>query len=176
MWKAEPIHLPDRLAQRFDPEISARLVGVGNRVLLDRPLIGLLTSRECPGHVLLSTLDRIPEWVQSGWVILSGFHAPLEQQVMRSVLRRQGSVVKILARGLDTYRPLPLEHEPLESGRMLILTAAAQTARRTTRASALERNRLVLKLATERVIPYLATSSGLAALLLENDIGTKPTS
>lgn len=175
MWKAEPIHLPDRLAQRLDAESSDRLVGVGNSALLDRPLIGLLTSRECPGHVLLSTLDRIPEWVQDGWVILSGFHAPLEQQVMRSVLRRQGSVVKILARGLDTYRPLPLEREPLEAGRMLILAAAAPAVRRTTRASALERNRLVLKLATKRVVPYLATSSGLAALLLEDDIGTEST-
>jgi hypothetical protein len=133
-------------------------MGIGNQALLERPLLGLLASRECPGHVLLSTLDRVPEWVQGGWVILSGFHAPLEQQVMRSVLRRQGAVVKILARSLDIFRPLPIERDPLEAGRMLVLTAEAPTVRRTTRSSALARNRLVLKLATERVIAYLATA------------------
>ncbi|WP_448509766.1 hypothetical protein [Immundisolibacter sp.] len=58
---------------------------------------------------------------KAGRVIVSGFHPPLEQQVMRSVLRRKGCVVKVLARGLGGqsagYRPQPAEREPLAAGR-----------------------------------------------------------
>lgn len=100
-------------------------------------------------------------------VILSGFHAPLEQQVMRSVLRRKGRVVKVLAYGMTNYRPTTEERDPLNEGRMLVLTACPPEIRRTTRASALERNRLVFMLASEMIIPFVAEGSPLASLVAE---------
>jgi len=103
--------------------------------------------------------------VKAGRVIVSGFHSPLEQQVLRSLLRRNGRVVKVLARGMTDYRSQPEEREPLAAGRMLVITACAPETRRTTRDSALARNRLVLELATEIVAPHVAAGSPLAALL-----------
>jgi predicted Rossmann fold nucleotide-binding protein DprA/Smf involved in DNA uptake len=129
------------------------------------PLLGLIASRECPGHVLLETLARVPEWVRAGRVIVSGFHSPLEQQVLRSLLRRRGRVVKVLARGMSDYRPTAEEIEPLATGRMLVITNCPPEVRRTTRATALARNRLVLALADEIVTPYVAQGSPLAELL-----------
>ena len=131
------------------------------------PLLGLIASRECPGHVLLETLDRVPEWVKAGRVIVSGFHSPLEQQVLRSALRRKGRVVKVLARGMTDYRPTAEEREPLAAGRMLVITACPPKARRTTRETALARNRLILALATEVVASYVSSNSPLARLLIE---------
>lgn len=158
----------NRLSEGYtDPKSGRKLFVVGHTALLAEPLLGLLTSRECPGSVLLETLDRIPRWVKEGRVILSGFHAPLEQQVLRSVLRRKGRVVKVLARGMTDYRPTTEERGPLNEGRMLVLTACPPEIRRTTRASALERNRLVFALSTEMVIPYAAEGSPLAALVTE---------
>ena len=107
----------------------------------------------------------MPEWVKADRVIVSGFHSPLEQQVLRSALRRKGRVVKVLARGMADYRPTPEEREPLSSGRMLVLSAFAPIVTSTTRETALARNRLVLALATESVIPHVAVGSPLAALL-----------
>lgn len=140
---------------------------VGNVTLLEQPLLGLLSSRECPGHVLLETIDRVPEWVKGGRVIVSGFHSPLEQQVLRSVLRRQGRVVKVLARGMADYHPTAEEHEPLAAGRMLVITDCPPEARRTTRETALRRNRLVLALASEIVVPFVSDGSPLAVLLAD---------
>jgi hypothetical protein len=80
------VTLPSHYAQRVGVEIGIRIVGAGETALLIEPLLGLISSRECRGHVLLETLDRVPEWVKSGRVIVSGFHSPLEQQVLRSVL------------------------------------------------------------------------------------------
>lgn len=165
--KSAPVILPPVCAQRVGPELAARIVGAGETALLAEPLLGLIASRECPGHVLLETLDRVPEWVKADRVVVSGFHSPLEQQVLRSVLRRKGRVVKVLARGMTEYRPQPEEREPLAVGRMLVITACPPEVRRTTRETALARNRLVLALAAEIVVPYVASDSPLAALLKE---------
>jgi len=165
--KPAPVILPSHCAQRVGAEIATRIVGAGGTALLAEPLLGLIASRECPGHVLLETLDRVPEWVKAGRVIVSGFHSPLEQQVLRSVLRRKGHVIKVLARGMSDYRPTAEEREPLAAGRMLVITACPPEVRRTTRDTALARNRLVLALASEIVAPFVAAGSLLAALLNE---------
>ena len=169
--KSAPITLPAQCAQRVGPEFAARIVGAGETALLDEPLLGLIASRECPGKVLLEALDRVPEWVKAGRVIVSGFHSPLEQQVLRSLLRRNGRAVKVLARGFGdkggNYRPTAEEREPLANGRMLVISAFAPIVTRTTRETALARNRLVLALAAEIVVPHVAAGSPLAALLSE---------
>jgi len=164
-------HRPWRMASCRHRKHSEDLFSVGNTALLNEPLLGLLASRECPGSVLLKTLDRVPRWVKEGQVILSGFHSPLEQQVLRSVLRREGRVVKLLARGLTEYRVPAGEREALNDGRLLVLTACPPEVHRTTRATALERNRLLLALASEVVTPHIAEGSPLAALLADH--GTK---
>lgn len=167
--KPTSIALPALCAQRVGTEIAAQIIGAGDAALLDEPLLGLIASRECPGHVLLETLDRVPEWVKTGRVIVSGFHSPLEQQVLRSLLRRTGRAVKVLARGFGTeradYRPTPEEREPLATGRLLVISAFAPNVSRTTRATALSRNRLVLALATEIVVPFVTDDSPLAELV-----------
>lgn len=162
--KPVPVTLPPHCAQRVGAELAARIVGAGETALLAEPLLGFVSSRECPGHVLLETLDRVPEWVKAGRVIVSGFHSPLEQQVLRSVLRRKGRVVKVLARGMTDYRPTAEEREPLAAGRMLVITACPPEVRRTTRKTALLRNHLVLALASEVFIPYITDGSPLALL------------
>jgi predicted Rossmann fold nucleotide-binding protein DprA/Smf involved in DNA uptake len=168
--KPVPVTLPPNCAQRLSPDIGTHIVGVGETALLEEQLLGLISSRECPGHVLLETLDRVPEWVKAGRVIVSGFHSPLEQQVLRSVLRRKaGRVVKVLARGMSDYRPSSDEREPLATGRLLVITACPPDVRRTTRETALARNRLVLTLASEVIVPYVAEGSPLAALLRERN-------
>ena len=123
-----------------------------------------------PATSCSETLERVPEWVKASRVIVSGFHSPLEQQVLRSLLRRNGHAVKVLARGMTDYRPAPEEREPLTSGRMLVVSAFPQEVRRTTRETALARNRLVLALASETVIPFVADGSPLAGLVAENGI------
>lgn len=165
--KPAPISPPATLRDSLGTSAPEQLAGVGNTALLEEPLFGLIASRECPGHVLLETLALVPEWVAAGRIVVSGFHSPLEQQVLRSLLRRNGRAVKMLARGSTDYRPTPEEREPLASGRMLVVSAFAPSVTRTTRETALTRNRLVLGLATETFIPFVAEGSPLASLIAE---------
>ncbi|MYC60874.1 MAG: hypothetical protein F4X09_11885 [Gammaproteobacteria bacterium] len=167
-------YLSKRAESCSHPKHPGELFGVGSTALLNEPLLGLLASRECPGSVLLETLDRVPQWVKENRVILSGFHSPLEQQVLRSVLRRQGRVIKLLARGLTEYRAPSDEREALNDGRLLVLKACSPEVRRTTRATSIERNRLVLALASEVLAPHIAKGSPLAVLLSERDTKKTP--
>ena len=153
--KPAVIPLLPHLAPRIAADLAARLIGIGNSAVLAEPLLGFIASRQCPGHVFIETLERVPQWAKAGRVLVSGFHSPLEQQVLRSLLRRQGRAVKVLARHLPPgrdYRPAALEREPLTQGRLLILSASPATENRTTRASALARNGLVITLSDEHYV------------------------
>jgi predicted Rossmann fold nucleotide-binding protein DprA/Smf involved in DNA uptake len=65
------------------------------------------------------------------------------------------------------YHPPELELEPLEQGRMLVLSAFPERVQRTTRETSLARNRLVLALATDLIIPHISPNGGLAAVMAE---------
>ena len=67
-WRAGPVVVPAALVKGVGPELAARIVGAGETALLAEPLLGLIASRECPGHVLLETLERVPEWVKA-WLV-----------------------------------------------------------------------------------------------------------
>ncbi len=163
--KAAPVLLSSGLQSRLGNAAPSQFMAVGNIALLTEPLLGLIASRQCPGHVLLQTLELATQWARALQVVLSGFHSPLEQQVLRSMLRRQGRAVKLLAHALDDYRVPDEEQVPLAEGRLLVLSACPPSVTRTTRATALARNRLVLALATVHCVPYLSPDSPLQGLL-----------
>jgi predicted Rossmann fold nucleotide-binding protein DprA/Smf involved in DNA uptake len=147
-----PASLRERLVTS-DLDAPTSFMGLRNAALLHEPLLAFISSRSCPGSVLLQLVKLVPQWVKAGKVIVSGFHAPVEQQAMLSTLRHRGRVVKILGRGMTVYRPNFEEREALEAENMLIITALPPTIKRTTRATALERNKLVLSLASEHYMP-----------------------
>ena len=155
---AIPVPLPVTLRERLATqglEAPEFLAGVGNSALLNQTLLGVVASRSCPGEVFLQVLDRVPEWIGAGKVIVGGFHSPLEQQILRSALRRCGRVVKVLARGMAYFKPKREEREAMLAGNMLTVTAFAPTMRRTCRAAALSRNRFVLAITEERCVPWV---------------------
>jgi predicted Rossmann fold nucleotide-binding protein DprA/Smf involved in DNA uptake len=168
--EADPAALAGAAGSGADRAETRLSHAVGNPALLNEPLLGLLASRDCPGRILLDTLELVPEWVRQGRVILSGFHSPLEQQVLRSVLRRQGRIVKVLARAMGDYHPPEQEREPLRNGNLLVISAYSERLDRTTRETALARNRLILALASELITPHVSPSGGLATLLAQGGL------
>jgi predicted Rossmann fold nucleotide-binding protein DprA/Smf involved in DNA uptake len=156
---------------RVGNDLSARIIGDGETSLLSKPLLGLIASRECPGNVLLETLERVPQWVKGGRVIVSGFHSPLEQQVLRSLLRRNGQAIKVLARCFSAsgYRLAKEEQDAFANGRLLIISAFGADTPRVTRVSAIKRNELVIALSTEVVTPFISKGSPLEELIAKHN-------
>jgi predicted Rossmann fold nucleotide-binding protein DprA/Smf involved in DNA uptake len=91
--------------------------------------------------------------------------------VLRSVLRRKGRVIKVLARGLkpdgDGPRLPPEETAALREGRLLLISPFGPAVTRTTRATSLQRNRFVLTLSENTLVPHVSSGSPMEGLLRE---------
>ena len=92
----------------------------GNKDLLDRCLVAFFASRKTPEDVVPKALRWAEMICQTDKVVISGFHSPLEKQVLQVLLEHKHPV--ILALGRSIYKRIPKEYEqPLAEDRMLIV-------------------------------------------------------
>ncbi len=145
---------------------------LGEKTLLDRPLVGFLASRS----VSAATIAHCRAWAESicgtDSVIISGFHSPLERDLLSIFLAHRQPVVWALGRSI--YRRVePEVGEAIDEGRLLMLSIRPGTQH--SLYSARLRNRFVVERAREVVFAAFDSSSSLAplhALLMEME---KPT-
>ena len=132
----------------------------GNGSLLEVPLSALLCSKTCPGSRILEAIDLAKLWRSENRGVISGFHAPVEQECLRIFLQGPQHIVVCPARGLDPFH-LPTEWQiKFDRHELLIISPFDSSIRRPTKETAEARTRLVLNLATDHTIIY-ATSGGL---------------
>ena len=149
-----------------DPAIWAR-IAAGERTL------GLLASARAPAGVLLAIHDLAKAWRRHGPIIVSGFHAPAENEALAVLLHGPQPAVLVLARAL--YRRPPQALRPaLDAGRLLIISPFQEGVRRAAMLTAAARNRLVASLADELLIAYAEPGGKTAALASEALAWGKP--
>jgi predicted Rossmann fold nucleotide-binding protein DprA/Smf involved in DNA uptake len=128
---------------------------IGSDKLLASRKIGLLCSIQCPGDIILKTLDLMQELRTTGVCVVSGFHSPLEQECLKILLRGACGIVLCYARGLP--KRVPSEYrKPISDGRMLLLSSFDEAQGHATRDTSRLRNELVVALGDVVVIPYAA--------------------
>lgn len=142
---------------------AGEFVGYGNQVLLAGELTAFFASRQCPGTAIRKAIDWALQQARAKHAVISGFHSPLEQSVLKVLLAAQGPVVAVLARPLQDARLPPDWAEPLRQGRMAVLSAV-HTARRLTAEQAHQRNQQVAQLASQIVVAHASTAGRLSAL------------
>lgn len=171
--KAEITRLPvegsrcgDRLA--LSPGlVSPTFVDMlGSDRLLGSRKIGLLCSIQCPGDIILKTLDMMQELRNTEACVVSGFHSPLEQECLKVLLNGSCGLIVCPARSLIGMR-IPSGYRPLlEAGRLLLISQFGENHKRKTRESAEERNRLVAAVSDVVVVPH-AVPGGKTELLCQ---------
>jgi len=139
--------------------ISAVVVGFGHLDLLRAPTLALFCSVRCPGDLILRTYDLAQRLRQSGVVVISGFHSPMERECLAVLLRGPRPVIACPARGLASMRVPSGYRRPLAERRMLILSPFPDDRRRPTVQDALYRNLFVAALA-EHILVAHAQPSG----------------
>ena len=147
---------PVRLTNRLGEEAPGSISVIGSIELLNRRLLGLVCSVRCPGVVILEAYEAAKKVALSDWVVVSGFHSPMEKECLRILLRANHPVVICVARSLDNMR-IPAEwREHIRASRMLLLSPFAKAHRRNTTKMAEVRNQVVVALAEKAWIPYAA--------------------
>lgn len=154
---------PARLKERLGEDSPGQLFLHGHAGLLSQPMTALFCSVRCPGSAILRTYDQAARWRDSGRCIISGFHSPVEKECLRILLRGTSPVIISPARGLP--KRLPAEwQEPLDKGRMLILSIFPAKLARVTADLAARRNEFVASLADEAWFAHIAPGGQMADL------------
>ena len=127
-------------------------------------MTAFFASRQCPGTAIRAAMD----WAlhQARDVVISGFHSPLEQSVLKVLTQARSPVVVVLARPVDGAKLPPDWAEPLALGHLAVVSAATK-ASRLTGDVATARNNLVAHLATRIVVAHASPGGVLATLVAQ---------
>lgn len=147
---------PTALVDRLGDSAPQAIHVMGETAILRNRLLGLICSIQCPGSVVIKTLDATRTLRDAGVVVAGGFHSPMEKECLDILLRGNQPVVFCPARGLKGLRMGQNARQAIESGRLLVLSPFVETVRRTSAAQAIARNNLVAALADSLWVPYAA--------------------
>ena len=76
----------------------------GNAALLAGQPIAFFCSQSCPGDIILRAQDWANARGPDDAPVISGFHTPVERDVLRILLRGGAPVIQVRARALDGAR------------------------------------------------------------------------
>jgi len=151
------------------PALYAR----GNLRLLERSLVGVFSSVRASGAAVLRAIQWARTVAKDSIGIVSGFHAPLEQECLGLFLRNGVPAIVCVAREIAAYRVPSAWRPALDAGNLLLLTSFA-AERRVTSATSQIRNQIVVSLANEIVILHAEPGSKTDCLAQEVATRGKP--
>jgi hypothetical protein len=137
---------------------------LGNKEILNLPKTAFLCSRQIPASVVLKCYDWAIAEREAGNCVISGFHSPLEKDVLHYLLKGTQPIIIALARGLKIRVEAELK-KPLDQGRLLIITPFEDSVKRVTIATAAIRNRMMIEIADKVVVGYASPGGQLEQLL-----------
>jgi hypothetical protein len=133
----------------------------GNPALLENPATAFLCSTRCPGEKILEIYAWARRQCDEGGAVISGFHTPVEKDVLAILARRGAKIIWAPARDLPKTTPHVLQSAEAE-GRLLIVTPFEEgKPSRPTKASCSIRNRFILTMAENHYVPHVAPNSSL---------------
>lgn len=142
------------------------LTGTGNPDLLDLPMTAFFASRQCPGTAIRAAMDWALQQAKAKTVVISGFHSPLEQSVLKVLIQARSPAVVVLARPVESAKLRPDWAAPLNQGFMAVVSASVATTRLTDEVAA-ARNSLVAQLATVIVVAHASPDGGLTGSITQ---------
>jgi len=150
-----PVALTTHLGDRAPDFVSA----LGNLEILQRKPLALFCSVQCPGNLIVQTYDLAHKLRHAGVTVIGGFHSPMERQCLATLLQSPHPVIVCPARSLPRRVP-PEFRQPLEEGRLLLLSPFDDAIIRADEETARQRNRFVAALADRIFAAYAAPNSG----------------
>ena len=163
MTYLEPSHLhyPAQLQAAYK-----RLTVLGNPELLSKDLLALFVSRKCPASLILQAHDWAQQAKTKKLAVVAGFQSPVEQEILRVLLKGEGAIVICPARSLETFRLSKELKVALEAERVVLVSPFASSQKRVDKQVAVRRNEFVAQLASRLLIIHAAPESATESLAL----------
>ncbi|MBQ8367041.1 MAG: hypothetical protein IJX40_06590 [Alistipes sp.] len=133
----------------------------GNKDLLDREIVAFFASRKATPHDTQLALQWAASICQTDKVVISGFHSPLEKEILNYLLERHHPV--IFALGKTLYKKIPPHMQAtFDEGNLLFISFRGYT--RHSWNSAQQRNWGAANLAAEVFFSPFDNTSSLSTL------------
>jgi predicted Rossmann fold nucleotide-binding protein DprA/Smf involved in DNA uptake len=158
---------PNRLIRQLGTDAPKTIKVVGPSAFLSLPLTAFLCSKQTPGAAILKAFDQAAAWRDTGQCVISGFHSPLEQQILNILLRGKQPIVMALARSVGALRMPAAQRDALDDGRLAIVSPFIRSENRVTADLAHQRNRFVAALADEVVFAFVSPGGRLSRVAEE---------
>ena len=158
--RVEQFHLngesPIRLLDwdKLTGDSPATLHGIGNFALAGQSATAFLCSTQCPAAKAVDALEWARRQCDEGTTIISGFHTPVEQDVLAILARRGANLIWVPGRDIPKTMDATFR-QPMQENRLLVLSpfAYGNPSRPSTESCGL-RNRFVLGFAKDRYLPH----------------------
>lgn len=130
--------------------------------LLEKPATAFLCSTQCPADKILKAYEWARLQCDEGGTVISGFHTPVEKDVLAILARRGANIIWVPAR--DLPKTLPKELMPAwEAQRLMILSPFDYGESRPSKATCSRRNRFILEFTSQHFLSHVSENSALAA-------------
>jgi predicted Rossmann fold nucleotide-binding protein DprA/Smf involved in DNA uptake len=136
------------------------LTGLGSQDLLAQPLRAFFASRQWPGTAIRSAMTWTLQQVKEKRVIISGFHSPLEQAVLKILMQAKNPVVLVLARPSKGAKLSAECLAAIDLGHLTVISSSL-IKQRLTNKFASQRNELVASLASDITVAYASQNGEL---------------
>ncbi|MFN9302257.1 MAG: DNA-processing protein DprA [Candidatus Kapaibacterium sp.] len=136
----------------------------GNIDLIKLSKTAFLCSRTVPASAVLACYDWAIQQREQGHCVISGFHSPIEKDVLHYLLKGTQPIIVVLARGFKET----MNHEfikPLEQGKLLIISPFDAQVKRITSRTVLVRHQTMIDLADDIAVGYISKNGQLDTLL-----------
>ncbi|GFO65270.1 DNA-processing protein DprA [Geomonas paludis] len=135
---------------------------IGNEALLDLRKVAFLCSRKFPQEAA----EKAYRWADAqrlaGTCVISGYHSPIEKEVLCRLLQGNQPIIIALAQGLNRLHPEWERH--LAAGRLLIISRYAQSVSHPCESKCYQRNKMMIDLADTIVIAHASPGGSLERL------------
>lgn len=153
-----------RASARLGDAAPSSLSAIGDPALLEVPnLTALLCSHRLPGDLILPAFDLARALRDRGVPVIGGFHAPMEREALRFLMRGEQPIIHVPARGLEGMRLSKEQRAAIDAGRLLLLSPFAASESRLNARLAEQRNLLVGALADRNLIIHALPGGRLEA-------------
>lgn len=138
---------------------------IGNDDLIQSPLLAIFSSAKCPASSILKAHDYAKEIRNEETGIISGFHAPAEQEVLEVLLKGTCPIIVVLSRRLEGARIPAVWKTEIEKGRMLVISPFKEYQKYVTKEVSLKCNDLAARISGRVLIIHTSEGGSLQGQL-----------
>lgn len=141
------------------------LTCLGNNEILKSTKIAFFSSRICPPYKITKIYDWAIKMRDGGKTIISGFHTPIEHDVLKYLLKGKQPIIICPARSVNNMKIPVTIKKANEENRILFISPFEDKIKKQTKQTAILRNEFVAKTADQIVIGHAEPGGNVDSLI-----------